>query len=192
MRIVVSPACYNGEYEDTKDEQYEKDTSLVVKNYWDGLKKDSLKYLRETNIYYHRDGLKYVVEAILKSCEAWGRSERRNLDMGHLFRSLRILEKQQFLPESTLKLYWKSEGLDEMQVREVAKKFADLNFVKRERVSSCIVKGNKVCVRLHDLVHELCDRMKVYEQQAWHIGLINGYRSVSEDDTVMGIGSGEW
>ena len=84
-----------------------------------------------------------MVEASLKFCEAWGRSEERNYDMRRLFRSFCILEKQQFLPESTLKLYWRLEGLDETEVREVAQKFADLNLMKRERVDSCIVKGKK-------------------------------------------------
>ena len=52
-----------------------------------------------------------------------------------------------------------------MEVREVVRKFADLNLVKRERVDRYIVKDNKICVRLHDLVLELCKKMKVDEQQ---------------------------
>ena len=76
----------------------------------------------------------------------------RDYDMGRLFRSLRILEKEQFLPESAQKLYWKLEGLDEMEVREVVKKLADFNLVRRERKDRCIVEDKEVCIRLHDLV----------------------------------------
>ena len=61
-------------------------------------------------------GLKYVLEASLKLYEALERSGRRNYYMGRLFRSLRILEKQQFLPGSKQKPYWRSEGLNEMEV----------------------------------------------------------------------------
>ena len=63
-----------------------------------------MQTLREANIDYNSDGLKYVVEASLKLCEVWGRSGGRNYEMNRLFRSLCILEKQQFLPEVTLKL----------------------------------------------------------------------------------------
>ena len=34
--------------------------------------------------------------------------------------------------------------------------------------------------------------MKVDEQQAWHIGLINVYSSVLEEGKVMETGSGAW
>ena len=92
----------------------------------------------------------------------WG----RNYDMGRLFLSLCILDKRQFLSESTLKLFWGLGGLDELAVREVMGKFADLNLVKRERVDRRIVKEEQLCVGLHDLVLELCKKMEVDEQQA--------------------------
>ena len=133
-----------------------------------------------------------MVEASLKLCEAWGRSEGRNYDMGRLFRSLCILEKQQFLPESTLKLYWGFEGLDQMEVREVVGKFANLNIIRRERVDKSVVKGEQFCVRLHDLVLELCKKMEVEEKKNWHHGLVNAYRLVLEDGEVTEAHPGAW
>ena len=108
--------------------------------------------------------------------------------MGRLFRSLCILEKQQFLPESTLKLYWRLEELDEIGVREVVRKFADLNLVKREREDRTIVKEEQFCFRMHDLVLGLCKKMEVDEQPSRHIVLINAYRSVLEGAKVIGTG----
>ena len=65
-----------GVYEDYEDGR--KDPSFAVRNYCYGLKKGRFAHLRGANINYRRDGLKYVVEASLKSCEAWGRSGGRN------------------------------------------------------------------------------------------------------------------
>ena len=192
LALGIAGSGLNVDYEDSRNRKGRKNPSFAVRNYWYGLKRGSLKHLRATKTSYHTDGLKYVVQASLKSCKAWGRREGRNYDMGRLFRSLCILENQQFLPESALKLFWGFEGLDEMKVKEAVKKFADVNLVKRERVDRCIVKEEEFCVRLHDLVLELCKEMGVDEQQAWHIGLINAYRSVLEDSKVMERGSGAW
>ena len=192
LALGIAGSGVHADYEDCRDGEGRKDASFAIKNYRAGLKEGSLKILQEANADYHRDGLKYVVEASLNLCEAWERSGDRNYDMGRLFRSLCILEKQQFLPESTLKLYWKFEGLCEMDVKGVLRKLADLNLVKRERVDKCIVKEEQFCVRLHDLVLELSKNLQVNEQQAGHIGLINAYRSILEDVKVMETGSGAW
>ena len=72
------------------------------------------------------------------------------------------------------------------------RKFADLNLVKRERVHSCIVKVKQHCVRLHDLVLDLCKKMAGNEQKAWHVGLINAYRLALEDREVIRTGGGAW
>ena len=192
LALGIAGSGVHADYEDSRDGEGRKDSSFAVKNYRVGLKEGSVKTLAGANVDYHRDGLKYVVAASLKLCQEWGRSGGRNYDMARLFRSLCILEKQQFLPESTLKLYWRLERLDGSEVREVVRKFADLNLVRRERVDSCTVKKEQFCVRLHDLVLELCKKMEVDEQQKWHIGLVNGYRSVLEDGKVMETGSGAW
>ena len=84
------------------------------------------------------------------------------------------------------------EELCEMEAREVVGKFADLNLVKRERVDRCIVKEEQFCVRIHDLLPELCKKMEVDEQQAWHIGLINAYTTVLEEGKVSETRSGAW
>ena len=91
-------------YGDSRDENGREDPSFTVRNYWKGLKIGRLDHLEGENIYYHRNGLKYAVEASFKSCEVWWRSGGPNYEMTCLFRSLNILEKQQFLPVSTLKL----------------------------------------------------------------------------------------
>ena len=109
------------------------------------------------------------------------RSRGRNFDMKRLFRPLCILEKQKFLPQSTLRLYWRFERLDDIAVREVVLKFADLKLVKRERVDRCVEAEEELCVRLHDLVLELSKKMEVDEQKACHFGLINAYRSIVEN-----------
>ena len=83
-----------------------KGASFPVETYWDELSNGSVKTLRGANTDYHRDGLKYVVEVSLKPYEAWRSSERRNCDLRRLFRSLCIFEKQQFLAESPLKLFY--------------------------------------------------------------------------------------
>ena len=72
----------NLDYEDSGDGKGEKYASSTVKTYWDGSSKGSLKHLRGATTDYHRDGLKYVVEARLKSCEAWGQSRERKLRYG--------------------------------------------------------------------------------------------------------------
>ena len=106
LALGIAGSRVNLDYEDSGDREGKKDASFAVKTYWDGLSKGSLKHLRGATTDYHRDGLKYVVEARLKSCEAWGQSGERNYDVGRLFRSFWILVEQQFLPESTLELYW--------------------------------------------------------------------------------------
>ena len=133
LALGIAGSGVRANYVESEDGEGRKDASLAVKDYMFGLKDGTVKTLGGTNAYYHRDGLKYMIEASLKLCQAWGRTGGRNYDMGRLFRSLCILEKQQFLPASTLKLYWRFEGLDEMEVREVVRKFADLNLVKRGR-----------------------------------------------------------
>ena len=50
LALGIAVKDVNGEYEDTKDERDEKDASLALKNYWGGLKKGSLKYLRGADI----------------------------------------------------------------------------------------------------------------------------------------------
>ena len=50
LALGIAGSGVNEEYEETKDEQYRKDASLAVKNYWDGLKKGSLNNLRRSNI----------------------------------------------------------------------------------------------------------------------------------------------
>ena len=67
--------------------------------------------------------------------------------------------------KSTLKLYWRFEGMDEMGVSEVVEKFANLNIMKRERVDKSVVKDEQFCVRFHDLVVEICKKMEVYEKK---------------------------
>ena len=94
----------------------------------------------------------------------------------------------QFQPESTLKLYWGREGLDETKVSEVVRKFANPNLVKRERMDRSIVKVKQYCVRLHDLVYGLKKKMAGDEQQGWHTGLIDAYRLVLEGGKVIGTG----
>ena len=183
LALGIAGSGVNADYEDSKD------ASFSVKNYWSRLDKDVLNQLQNANIEYHSDGLKYVVEASLKSCEAWGRSGGRNYDMRRLFCSLCILEKQQFLPESTQKLYWGREGLGETGASEVVRKFANLNLVKRELVDMSIVK--EFCVRLHDLVLELCKKMEVNER-AWHNHLIEAYKSVLQEGEVVETDSIAW
>ena len=56
-------------------------------------------------------------------------------------------------------------------------------------MDTLFVNENKICVRLHDLVLELCKRMKGEEHKAWYIGLVNAYGLVLEEEKVMGIGS---
>ena len=68
--------------------------------------------------------------------------------------------------------------------------FADLKLVKLERVDRCTFKDNQICVRLHVISLQLCKKMAVEEEQAWHTGLINGYRSVLEEGKVLETGSG--
>ena len=156
LALGIAGSGLHEEYADSRNRDGRKDPSFAVGNYWKGLKRGSMEYLQYANIDYHRDGQKYVVEASLKSCEAWGRSGGRNYDMKRLFRSLCILEKQNFLPKSTLKLYWGSDGLDEMDVRMVLRKFANLNIMSRKRVGKSVVKDEEYLVRLYDLVLELC------------------------------------
>ena len=96
----IAGSGVNAEYEDSKD------ASFSVKNYSKGLMSGALNQLQAANIEYHAGGLKYVVEASLKLCEKLGFSRGRNIDMRRLFRSLRVLKKQQLIPESTLERYW--------------------------------------------------------------------------------------
>ena len=42
-----------------------------------------------------------------------------------------------------------------MEVREIVRKFVDLNLTERERVDGCIVNEEQFCVLLHDLLLEL-------------------------------------
>ena len=106
LALEIAGSGVHEDYLDSRNEDDGRnDPSFAVRNYWKGLKQGSLEHLQEANIDYHRDGLKYVVEASLKSCEAWGRSGGRKYDMSRLFRSLCVLEKQQFLPVRTLKLH---------------------------------------------------------------------------------------
>ena len=105
LALGIAGSGVNLDYQDSGDGEGKKDASFTVKTYWEGLSKGSLKHLRRATTDYHRDGLKYVIEASLKWCEARGRSGERNFDMGRLFRSFWMLKKQQFLSESTLELY---------------------------------------------------------------------------------------
>ena len=103
--------------------------------------------MRGANTDQHRDVLLYVVEASLKSCETLEDICGPNYDMVPLFRSLFILEKQQFLTKTTLQICWRFEGLDEMEVRGVVRKFKNLNLLRREQIYSCIFKEEQFCVR---------------------------------------------
>ena len=58
------------DYEGSRDGEGRKDPSFAVRNYSGWLKKNSLWYVQRANPAYHRGGLKYVVDASLKSCEA--------------------------------------------------------------------------------------------------------------------------
>ena len=89
--------------------------------------------------------------------------------MGFLFCSMSILEKQQFLPVCTLKLYWELEGLEEMEVREVVRKIEEFNLLERERVNRSIFEDRRFCIRAYDFVLELYKKMKVDEEQGRHI-----------------------
>ena len=116
------------------------------------------------------------------------RSGGRNYNIECLFRSLSILEKQQLVQESALKLFWVFGRLDEMEAREVMRKFADPNLVRCEQVDGCISKEGQFCVRLHDLMLELCRKMKAGEYQDLNIGLINAYRPIVEGGRATEIG----
>ena len=71
LALGIAGSGVDVDYEDSKNEQDRKDASFAVKNYWGGLKKGSVKNLGGVIADYHRDGLKYVVEASLKLCEGW-------------------------------------------------------------------------------------------------------------------------
>ena len=79
-----------------------------------------------------------------------------------------------------------------MALRDLVLKLADLNLAKRKRVDRCTVTEEQSCVPLHDLVLDLCKIMEVDEQKAWHIGLIDAYRLIIEDDKVIKTRSGAW
>ena len=70
LALGIAGRGVNEEYEDSGDGEGRKDASFAVKTYRDGLSKGGVKHLRVANTDYHRDGLKYVVKASLKSCEA--------------------------------------------------------------------------------------------------------------------------
>ena len=80
--------------------------------------------------------------------------------MNRLFRSLSVLEKKKSKPEHTLELFW---GLSKRQTREVLRKFADLNIVRRELVKLIANNRNvsQFCGHLHDLVLEFRQEMEV-------------------------------
>ena len=132
LDLGIAGCCFYAHYEDSRDGERRKNASSAIENYWVRLKEDSVKTLGGAKADYHIDGLKCVVEASLKLCDVWGSSSDRNNDIGCLFSSLCTLGKQQFLTESTLKLYWGFEGIDEMGVNEVVENFANLNIMRRE------------------------------------------------------------
>ena len=71
------------------------------------------------------------------------------------------------------------------------RKFADLNIVKRELLQQ---KANNrrlayFCVRLYDLVLELCQKMEVDEQEQWHTNLVHTYRMGLKDGKVTETGA---
>ena len=72
-----------------------KDASFSVTSYCSGLISYWLNELQDANAEYHTGDLKNIVEASLQLCEVSGPSGGRNMDMRRLFRSLRVLEKQQ-------------------------------------------------------------------------------------------------
>lgn len=53
-----------------------------------------------------------------------------------MFKSLRVLKKQQLMPETMLARYWSvgEDQVDKDEVDEVVEKFADLGIVKREQL----------------------------------------------------------
>ena len=186
LALGIAGRGVNVDYEDCGD------ASFAVRNYWDGLQEGGLEHLQGTNSDYHEDGLKYIVQASLKLCEVWGRKGRRNYDMRQLFRSLCVLEKQQSIPESTLKLFWR---LEKRQVGEVVRKFANLNIAKRELLDLPAYENRKApqfCLRLHDLVLELCQEMEIDEQDSWHISLINAYRLTLDDSNATETHLASW
>ena len=56
LALGIAGSGVHADYEDSGDTEGRKDASLAVKEYWKGLKKGSLKYLRGANIDYHRKG----------------------------------------------------------------------------------------------------------------------------------------
>ena len=85
LALGIERGGVNVDNEDSGDGEGRKDAPLAVKTYLDGLSKGSVKHLRGANADYHRDGLKYVAQASLKSCKVWGRSGGRKNDMKRLF-----------------------------------------------------------------------------------------------------------
>ena len=166
-----------------------EDPPFAVQNYWKGLQEGGLDHLQGMNAEYHADGLKYVVQASLKLCEVWGRAGERDFDMRRLFRSLCVLEKQQSIPESTLKLLW---GLGNRQVSEIVRKFVNLNIAKREIQNRSASNNRQFCLHLHDLILELCQEMAVEEQEQWHMNLVNAYRLTLEGGKVTETGVTAW
>ena len=92
------------------------DAFLAMKTYWGRLRGRALRRMRGTNLDYHKDGLKFVVQACLSACDAWARSEGRSYDMRNLFKSFSVLEKQASLPESALTGYWEVDDGEECKI----------------------------------------------------------------------------
>ena len=60
LALEIAGSGVYADYEDIQDGEGRKDPSFAVKNYWEGVKMSSLKYLRGANRDYHRDGLKLL------------------------------------------------------------------------------------------------------------------------------------
>ena len=108
---------------------------------------------------YYENDLQHVVQASLNTFPEWGCSGRRNYDMRCLLKSLCVLEKYLFIPESALATYW---SMDDWQVNEIVLKFVNINVKKRRfhgRPNSCRLSREVYALGLHDLVLELCHMM---------------------------------
>jgi len=129
LALGIAGSGIRSAYRDSRNE------AAAVRKYWDGLQRKGLLQMRgRPKLDYHKDGLKYVAEASLSACDAWGRTDGRDYDMRRMFKSLCVLGKQQLMPETALTRYWSvgDDQVDEDQVDEVVEKFVDLGILERE------------------------------------------------------------
>lgn len=170
LLLSIAGSSISIDYEDSED------VSFSVAAYWERLQDSTLAHLQEEhNPDYHHGGLEHVVEASLKVCCSWGRNGGWNYDIRQLFISLCVLDKQLSIPESTLMIFW---GMRNRSVSEIVRKLADLNIVTRtlsDRHKAAKGKKAEYCVRLHDLILDLCKHMAGDDVSSWHSHLIRSY-----------------